>query len=169
MALIILQGSGSSFFDLLSKYTDIFCWDNARKTKAGKFIQFLLGRLYTACFLSLKPYTTDSKLKKVAISIARKITKSKSLYGWLRSQVRGRKESDELSAVWDRTRSDWKRYFCSKHLFDSAILMDFEGHKFPVCKGYDEYLTNLYGDYMQLPPEEKRVGLHIRDIDFGKY
>ena len=30
----------------------------------------------------------------------------------------------------------------------------------PAPVGYDTYLRGLYGDYMQLPPEDKRVSLH---------
>ena len=41
--------------------------------------------------------------------------------------------------------------------------IEFEGKKFSAIKHYDEYLTNLYGDYMQLPPEEKRITHHTFD------
>lgn len=34
--------------------------------------------------------------------------------------------------------------------------LDFEDGKFPCYKNYDKYLSNLYGNYMELPPEEKR-------------
>ena len=37
---------------------------------------------------------------------------------------------------------------------------EFEGLTVPAPVGYDTYLRGLYGDYMQLPPEEKRVSLH---------
>ena len=43
-------------------------------------------------------------------------------------------------------------------IFDETILMDFESLQVPVMKDYDTYLRNLYGDYMQLPPVEKRIG-----------
>jgi lipopolysaccharide cholinephosphotransferase len=38
--------------------------------------------------------------------------------------------------------------------------MEFEGHYFPVPKEYHNVLSNLYGDYMKLPPEEKRITHH---------
>lgn len=44
----------------------------------------------------------------------------------------------------------------------------FEGMTVKAPKEYDKLLTQLYGDYMQLPPEEKRVGHHytaIFDLD----
>ena len=49
-----------------------------------------------------------------------------------------------------------------KHITDGYVLLDFEGRKYMAIQGYDSYLTELYGDYMQLPPEEKRVPTHMR-------
>lgn len=44
--------------------------------------------------------------------------------------------------------------------FSNYSLVDFEGYKFCAPCGYHEVLTHLYGDYMQLPPIEKRVSHH---------
>ena len=41
--------------------------------------------------------------------------------------------------------------------FDNALLVEFEGREFPALCCWDEYLRGIYGDYMQLPPEEKRI------------
>lgn len=43
-----------------------------------------------------------------------------------------------------------------KELYQKAIYVDFEGYKMPIPIGYDEYLRDQYGDYMELPPEGKR-------------
>lgn len=37
-----------------------------------------------------------------------------------------------------------------------AILVPFEDYMAKVPQNYDKYLTDMYGDYMQLPPIEKR-------------
>lgn len=42
--------------------------------------------------------------------------------------------------------------------------IDFEGHKFMAISDTDGLLTHWYGDYMQLPPEEKRVMYHQPEI-----
>lgn len=40
--------------------------------------------------------------------------------------------------------------------FDEFIELEFEGMKFSAVKDWDEYLSICYGDYMKLPPVEKR-------------
>lgn len=48
-----------------------------------------------------------------------------------------------------------------KSLFDNLKLMPFEDREFFGFEDYDEYLTNCYGDWRQLPPKEKQVANHI--------
>jgi len=56
---------------------------------------------------------------------------------------------------------DEVRYLlCHTHpieLFSERIWVDFEGYKMPIVGKYDTLLKNAYGDYMQLPPEDKRL------------
>lgn len=60
-------------------------------------------------------------------------------------------------------------YFLKEYL-ETGIEVDFDGYTFTVPKKYDEILKSIYGDYMQLPPVEKRVCRHNPGIiDFGKY
>lgn len=40
--------------------------------------------------------------------------------------------------------------------------MEFEGRSFPVISCWDCYLREMYGEYMQLPPENERIGHHAR-------
>ena len=47
-----------------------------------------------------------------------------------------------------------------KSVFDGDIYQEFEGGKYRVPVGYDTWLRSIYGDYMQLPPEEHRVTHH---------
>lgn len=48
--------------------------------------------------------------------------------------------------------------------YGTSSFYDFEGLKLRGIKEYDKYLTQLYGDYMQLPPEDQR-GKHFRIIE----
>lgn len=40
----------------------------------------------------------------------------------------------------------------------------FEGYMFNTPDGFEEYLCNLYGDYMKMPSEEKRVSHHNFEV-----
>ena len=56
------------------------------------------------------------------------------------------------NAVWPNGMND---YFHVSWCFPT-VKMQFEGHDFNVPEKYDDYLTGFYGDYMTLPPEDKR-------------
>jgi len=47
-----------------------------------------------------------------------------------------------------------------KEWFESATYLPFEDTEMPVPKGYDSYLRYVFGNYMQLPPDDKRHGNH---------
>ena len=49
--------------------------------------------------------------------------------------------------------------------FNELLDMPFEDTHMPLPKGYDKYLTIFFGDYMKLPPEDKRNSGH--DFDGG--
>ena len=50
-------------------------------------------------------------------------------------------------------------------VFRNYTKLTFEGHEFQCIADYDAYLTQHYGNYMQLPPKESRVSNH----DFTAY
>ncbi|MCR5762007.1 MAG: LicD family protein [Treponema sp.] len=66
--------------------------------------------------------------------------------------------------------SPTKDYGYSREWYEDRALYDFEGLRFPGAKDYDAYLIRCYGDYMKLPPVEKRKVHPVSDIkvpDFG--
>ena len=52
------------------------------------------------------------------------------------------------------------REIMPKDWYSEGETLNFEGLSVTVPKEYDKWLTQVYGDYMQFPPEEKRVTLH---------
>lgn len=57
----------------------------------------------------------------------------------------------------------FKKY--PKQWFDSVVYFDFNGHKVPLMKGYDQYLTGIFGNYKKRPPKSAQVAKH--DLAFS--
>lgn len=52
-------------------------------------------------------------------------------------------------------------------VFDGTVNLEFCGGQYPAPAGWETYLRRLYGDYMKLPPEEKRQSLHRLKVRFA--
>lgn len=57
--------------------------------------------------------------------------------------------------------TSFSRTVCNKRVFEDFIDLPFEGRMYKAPIGYDEWLRSFYGDYMELPPENKRVSHHL--------
>lgn len=55
----------------------------------------------------------------------------------------------------------------NKDIFESSIEVEFENNLYKAPIGYELYLKHLYGDFMKLPPEEKR-NTHHRYYAYSK-
>ncbi len=65
--------------------------------------------------------------------------------------------------------SNYGGWVIPNECFETTIEIDFEGEKFSCPAGYDLYLRSAYGNYMELPPKEKRYNRHkIQTIKFKK-
>lgn len=66
------------------------------------------------------------------------------------------------------TEKRFHAYKMKRKAFYNTIKGKFEGHTFPIPRNYDDVLSNLYGDYMSLPPEEDREPHHgVVKVDFS--
>lgn len=54
-----------------------------------------------------------------------------------------------------------KKDILNKSILENYREVEFEGNKFMAFEQYDGYLNQLYGDYMTLPPVEKRESHHM--------
>ena len=64
---------------------------------------------------------------------------------------------------------NFERHTFEFNPFDEMIELEFEGKNVMCPAKYHDLLSKIYGDYMQLPPEEKRYNHMAEHIDFGKY
>ena len=54
-----------------------------------------------------------------------------------------------------------KKNIIKKSWIEDTIMVPFEDMLAPIPKGYDAYLTHLYGDYMTPPPDNQKDDRHI--------
>lgn len=63
----------------------------------------------------------------------------------------------------------WGKETITRQYMSEAVLLPFEGRMFPVPVGYKKYLSNLYGDYMQIPKDAEENGfthLNLWKLEF---
>ena len=48
--------------------------------------------------------------------------------------------------------------------YGDGVVLNFEGMNVNAPSDYDAWLTQVYGEYMKLPPEEKRKPHHYTEI-----
>ncbi len=53
-----------------------------------------------------------------------------------------------------------EREILEREWFSDSIELPFENRKYLAPVGADQYMRRLFGNYMQLPPEDKRVSHH---------
>ena len=154
-------------------FVEIFPYDNMPDNK-------IIAKIYGNGFAVLKrvfavrkgyisnPRTLYAKIAVRTAQILLKPVKTEILERWLQKYPYkyANKATKQVSVLNDGYAHEHHDYTNVSEL-STAI---FEGETFPVPADYDKFLTEQYGDYMQLPPPEMQVNHHkILEIDFGPY
>ena len=119
-----------------------------------------LHKLYMEYFyLCVDPKSSKSSLLFSTLLRLCGMTKAKLMAkaGKLHSQY-PYESCDIVGSVETIFNSECNRF--KKEWFENSLPADFEGYKFRIPSGYDKILTAVYGDYMQLPPEDQQVTHH---------
>ena len=149
-------------------YVDIFKMDNIANVGIKGRWQYLCGKLFLCHQLATRTYKSGGLKKKIlmGLSFPMKINVFRRFVVRQIERYKDR-ETPYLGFLYGRTR--WKSGIIPVEFFGKPKYVPFEDTMLPVAEHYHEYLTRVFGDYMKLPPEEKRVGLHLINVDFGKY
>lgn len=79
------------------------------------------------------------------------------------------KKMNEIAAEYDYYKADKvgnlvfnSGYYelMDKEIFENRVKLKFEDKEYYVPGDYDNYLTNIYGDYMKFPPVEQQITHH---------
>lgn len=149
-------------------YMDIFKMDNVSDNPLIARWQYFCGKVYLAYQLSVRSYKSATLIKRILMALSFPL-KSKLIRHWVLYQTTkyNNKKTNYYGFFFGRTR--FHNSVVRKDLYGTPKYVPFEDSMFPVPEQYHKYLTQMFGDYMQLPPIEQRKGLHLINVDFGKY
>ena len=137
--------------------------DGCPKSKVLRFFQ-LLNAFVFSLFNAQRLPDNKGTLVRVMAVLAYKIVRSpEQRYRiWKRAENRMSKykwsDCDEVTELIGSIKGMLLRH--PKRDFEKVVYKNFEGYQIPVMAGYERYLRLIWGDYMQLPPIEKRVAKH---------
>lgn len=168
----VIESFSSSVNTNQGIYIDIFPIDTVTDGIIKRAIQlnsfwFYRNLLWIKC--GYGSYSQKKQLKyKVAKLISRMFTidflkkmKHKSISKYCKSSTQYVVTSDgSYGLKKERLKSEW---------IEKIKDYEFENRIYPGLLKYEEYLTYFYGDYMKLPPEEKRNHHGCIEVDFGPY
>lgn len=147
----------------LGVYIDVFPIDGLpAETKKRKRFQNkiqLLKALVLPGMVSDEKYARSSIFKKWEYILADKI------YGWKKALYKIDTLLNESSKYNHKSCysviGSYLRYgVVTAECFKEQVYVTFEGNQYPIPSGYDIYLKEAYGNYMDLPPVEKRISHH---------
>lgn len=149
-------------------YLDVFVMDNVPDNNILARIQYCLAKYHLCYQLGKRGYKSASIKNKIMIMLSLPL-KSKYIRNLVLSFIEkfNKIETNRQAFFYGRTR--FRNAIVDKYLYGKPFYVDFEDTKLPVPEHYHEYLTQMFGDYMTLPPLEERKGLHLLSVDFGEY
>ena len=80
-----------------------------------------------------------------------------------------RYENEETGRMADFTMRDPQNWVVTREELYPALDVPFEGITVKLARHYDALLRRTYGDYMELPPLDKRMNHKPHLVDFGPY
>jgi len=145
-------------------FIDIFPIVYAGNTKMGAFLSFKKHRFLQA-LLKRKAYHFDTGYSRERMLTA--FAKCFSV-NYLMAVINDQYEMlNKKKVYWSSDMDGNSHGIVPTELFENYVLYDFEKYKFMGIKYADRYLRMVFGDYMKLPPEDKRIPHHIDFLDLN--
>lgn len=151
----------------IGAWIDIFPLDYTFNSESLQKLHFLVAqKLKTIVYFKYDVINIDKipskkrfiapHIKSISKIMPRSLINSLSRYNEkLPSKIfKAKKNLANLGGAWGR------KEVAPKEIFDSRKLYDFEGYMFWGPSDANFWLTKVYGDFMQLPPEKDRISHH---------
>ncbi len=133
-------------------YIDIFPCDNLYENEIMRKLQFAASKIVIAKSLGKRGYLTNSKLKKAVILISQ-IIPTNILKIFIK--YRGGTKSSMVHTFFGGA-SQYTKNIYPRIWFSETLPCQFENGQFSIPAGFDEILTQLYGNYLIPLTKEKR-------------
>lgn len=151
-------------------WLDIFPYDNAKTNTSKKVaIQNKINRsIFAILHYKNKFFLSNRKLwiKKIICILFRPVS-NRFLLNLQDKVLKWNENKEDYNYfVSSSTTYDYRTELIEKNKYIPTIKLEFEGKLYKVPKEYDYILTRVYGDYMELPPEEKRITHNPRRLKF---
>ena len=146
-------------------FIDIFPYDNIDEMnskdhlKKDKFRHNITKLVYLKSGLTnyLSEYRKSHKIIMFFVDVVLKICPRKLLLSMAKRKISANKNDNSLYISNMTGGLSLEKETHKREEVFPAVRLEFEGKKYCCPKEYDKLLTKIYGDYMQLPPVEKRV------------
>lgn len=152
-------------------YVDIFPLDGVSNNKLLDRIHYTFHKTIHYLFMPIESYRIDNGCSlpvRIGYWVKRILGPLRSSAFELRESILRRRSIDDKKYVRSYNSQWGLKHTALREDFDDYIMMPFGEMQVRVPKGYDDYLTHLYKDYMKLPPKEKQVTHHhyaLLDMD----
>ena len=143
-------------------FVDLFPIDNLSDNKLIADAQWNLFHMLVAKGMKKRGYRKTNSIKKKFAMMISPLFPEKPLRRFVmqRNNTHTKNVHSFFGAAIVRSHNIFPR-----SLFDEYGQAQFEGSSFPIVKDYDTYLKICFGDYMKLPPPEKRQA-HVHALFF---
>lgn len=143
--------------------TDVFPLDGCPDGRLQRYLQYYHAMMYSLYMTEVVPTNHGSIIKFVGSILLRLVpSREKRTKIWKKHERKmtrygfhTHEKCTELCAGPHYMRNEYPQ-----EAFADIVYHDFEGMSFPIPQGYDTYLKMAFGDYMELPPEDKQVPHH---------
>ena len=150
-------------------FVDVFPLDFSSNNQFGRIWQYVCSKLLIAdCMKKRRNYHAKGFLKRMA-TVASFPLKQQRIRQFFYHQVTkyNQQQTSYIGDFFEITRLRDASY--SNQLWGSPQKFKFEQIELYGPEEMHEYLSTYFGNYMQLPPIEKRMCGHHSEINYGKY
>ena len=147
-------------------YIDVFPIDTLPSRKVNRFFLLAFKRILNSIyqFKVVRLSSHRSRVKNIILGAGKLLFKPITMHCLLTAMERlscshAGKNSCYCGPIADVDKTSSKVFV--KSLFTSYTTLQFEDKCFKTISSYDTWLSQMYGNYMELPPVDKRVSHHL--------